>query len=143
MPAKLYVPLPHRQGLNEVELFLRNAPKGAFLAPGAYLRAMRARLAMSQRDLAARTGVPQAHICRMERGRLDAKLGTWQRLFEAVYCDLLVLPRPRAKAGQVVFDLRQCGLWWRDRDGKAPEGTIGAQREGPNAPGARRPPAAH
>lgn len=48
------------------------------------LRALRERAALSQRDLAERSGVGKATILKLERGRQRAYPGTIQRLAEAL-----------------------------------------------------------
>lgn len=90
-------PLPHRQALNELTVFLSRAPKAATLPPAAYIRALRAALQMSQSRLARRAGVSQAHIALIESGRGDTRLGTLRKVFDALFCDLLVIPKPRGK----------------------------------------------
>jgi predicted transcriptional regulator len=49
------------------------------------LRQVRQRAGLTQRDLAARTGVAQPTIARIERGLVDPRLGTLERLLDA--CD--------------------------------------------------------
>jgi transcriptional regulator with XRE-family HTH domain len=44
------------------------------------LRSARARAGLTQRELAARTGIPQETIARIERGRADPRLDTLDRL---------------------------------------------------------------
>ena len=53
----------------------------------------RSRAGLTQRELAARTGVPQATIARIERGRADPRLGTLDRLLEGCGFGLEVEPR--------------------------------------------------
>ena len=62
-------------------------------SPGDQLRVMRSSRRVSQRHLAAESGVSQAIISRLERGA-DARLATWQRLFTALGFDAILLPRP-------------------------------------------------
>jgi predicted transcriptional regulator len=52
---------------------------------------------MSQRALAARTGVAQPTIARIERGQDDPRIGTLERLFAA--CDETIEAVPRAGSG--------------------------------------------
>lgn len=49
---------------------------------GRMLRYARSRARMTQRELASRTGVPQETIARIERGRVDPRVGTLDRLLE-------------------------------------------------------------
>lgn len=50
---------------------------------GATLRKARSRARLSQRTLAARTGIAQPTIARIELGLVDPRVGTLARLFEA------------------------------------------------------------
>lgn len=50
---------------------------------------------MTQTQLARRIGIPQSHIAKIEGGKVDVQLNTLRRLFEALNCDLTVLPSPR------------------------------------------------
>ena len=49
---------------------------------GRMLRYARSRARLTQRELAARSGIPQETIARIERGRVDPRLGTLDRLLE-------------------------------------------------------------
>lgn len=55
---------------------------------------LRLRHHLGQGELAARAGMTQAQISRLERGR-DPKLSTLRRVYGAMDCELLVLPLPR------------------------------------------------
>jgi transcriptional regulator with XRE-family HTH domain len=58
------------------------------------LRAARHRARLSQRELAARTGIAQPTIARIERGLVDPRVGTVDRLLEACGARLSVEPLP-------------------------------------------------
>lgn len=60
---------------------------------GRMLRHARARAGLSQRVLAATTGIPQETIARIERGRVDPRVGTLDRLLEGCGYGLEHLPR--------------------------------------------------
>lgn len=60
---------------------------------GRMLRFARSRANLTQRELAAKSGVPQETIARIERGRADPRLGTLDRLLEAAGYGLEVEPR--------------------------------------------------
>jgi transcriptional regulator with XRE-family HTH domain len=77
------------------------------------MRALRAELRMSQAALARRAGMTQAQIGRLEKGRADAKLGTWRRVFEAMFCELLVVPLARKRPGDAVAEQRLARSWAR------------------------------
>jgi transcriptional regulator with XRE-family HTH domain len=60
---------------------------------GRMLRFARSRARLTQRELAAKSGIPQETIARIERGRADPRLGTLDRLLEACGYGLEVEPR--------------------------------------------------
>lgn len=60
---------------------------------GRMLRDARARAGLTQRQLAAKAGIPQETIARIERGRSDPRVTTLDRLLEACEFGLEVLPR--------------------------------------------------
>jgi len=60
---------------------------------GRMVRYARQRAGLTQRQLAAKAGVPQETIARIERGRVDPRLGTLDRLLEAAGMGLEALPR--------------------------------------------------
>ena len=60
---------------------------------GRMLRTSRSRAKLTQRALAAKSGIPQETIARIERGRVDPRVGTLDRLLEACEFGLEVLPR--------------------------------------------------
>lgn len=64
---------------------------------GHSLRKARRRSGLSQRALAARTGVAQPTIARIERGQDDPRIGTLERLFLA--CGETIEALPRAGSG--------------------------------------------
>lgn len=106
MSGRTRVSIVHYRALNQTVLFVARAPAQARLPPHVYLRAVCSALRMSQAQLAQRSGIPQAHIARLERGRTPAKVSTLARLYDAMFCDLLVLPRPRQRLGDALSDLR-------------------------------------
>jgi transcriptional regulator with XRE-family HTH domain len=114
MPILTKVPLIHRVALNELVIRLYNPPKAMTYPPAAYLRALRSYMRMSQRQLARRSGLGQAHICRIERGRVDPGLAAWRRLFHALFCDLLIVPRPRRRPGEALGERLTQGDPFRD-----------------------------
>ena len=107
------IPLPHRQALNATFIFTSRAPEKARRDPAMYMRALRAELRMSQAALARRAGMTQAQIVRLEKGGADARLGTWRRVFEAMFCELLVVPLARKRPGDAVAEQRLARSWAR------------------------------
>lgn len=60
---------------------------------GRMVRYARRRAALTQRQLSAKSGIPQESIARIERGRVDPRVGTLDRLLEACGYGLEALPR--------------------------------------------------
>ncbi len=60
---------------------------------GRMVREARQRSGLTQRALAAKAGIPQETIARIERGRVDPRVGTLDRLLEACGCGLESMPR--------------------------------------------------
>lgn len=96
-----------RNALDRVIAYSDRAPDGlAGLEPHVLIRMLRHRLRMSQSQLARRVGLPQSHIAKIESGRTDMQLGTARRIFSALFCGMVILPRPerdldKAVAGRV------------------------------------------
>jgi transcriptional regulator with XRE-family HTH domain len=94
---------PQKRRLNSLIVYGRQAPRRS-LPAGQLVRAIRATLEMSQRQLARRTGLPQAHIARLERGACDMTIGTLERLLDALSCDLVLVPRARRHFGDLRYE---------------------------------------
>ncbi len=60
---------------------------------GRMLREARGRANFTQRQLATKAGIPQETIARIERGRVDPRVGTLDRLLEACEFGLESMPR--------------------------------------------------
>ncbi len=60
---------------------------------GRMVRDARRRAGLTQRELAAKAGIPQETIARIERGRADPRTGTLDRLLEACGYGLESMPR--------------------------------------------------
>lgn len=60
---------------------------------GRMVRHARRRAGLTQRQLAARAGIPQETIARIERGRVDPRVGTLDRLLEGCGFGLEHMPR--------------------------------------------------
>ena len=60
---------------------------------GRMVREARKRAGLTQRGLAAKAGIPQETIARIERGRTDPRVGTLDRLLEACGYGLESMPR--------------------------------------------------
>jgi hypothetical protein len=75
-----------------------NVIKGSFEVvgmsmAGRMVRHARRRAGLTQRGLAARSGIPQETIARIERGRTDPRVGTLDRLLAGCGFGLEHLPR--------------------------------------------------
>ena len=62
-------------------------------APHVVIRRIRNALRMTQAQLAKRAGLPQSHLAKIEAGRVDVQLSTLRRIFRAMYCEAVVLPK--------------------------------------------------
>ena len=60
---------------------------------GRMVREARRRVNLTQRQLSAKAGIPQETIARIERGRVDPRIGTVDRLLEACGYGLESMPR--------------------------------------------------
>jgi transcriptional regulator with XRE-family HTH domain len=60
---------------------------------GRMLRDARRRANLTQRELAAKSGIPQETIARIERGRADPRVNTLDRLLAGCEFGLEVMPR--------------------------------------------------
>ena len=95
MPKLSGVPIAQRRALNRLQL------RGAVPAPalrlesGQWVRTLRVAFHMTQRQLAARAGVSQGNL-------VEPQLPTLRKLFDALYCDLIVLPIPRQRVAAVI-----------------------------------------
>ncbi|MBI3565535.1 MAG: helix-turn-helix domain-containing protein [Elusimicrobia bacterium] len=110
------VPIEDFRALNQAILAGETVTARARLRPAALIRALRSTLRMSQSQLGRRSGVPKAHICRIEAGRLSPRLETVERLLDAMFCDLLVLPRARVRPREAIARKRaERPVPWRYR----------------------------
>ncbi len=92
------------QAINELIRFVARAPKAAAHPTGFYLRALRGKLRMSQAQLARRSAIDQGQIARIELGQVEAELKTLRKLFGSLFCDLLIIPKPRQHLGDALAD---------------------------------------
>jgi transcriptional regulator with XRE-family HTH domain len=60
---------------------------------GSALRYARRRAGLTQRELAARAGVPQPAVARIERGTMSPRIATLERLLAATGDSLELVPR--------------------------------------------------
>jgi len=83
---------------------LKNEPKTSTSAPPPthWIRMLRNYLRMSQAELAERAHIPQSHIAGIESGKFDPQIDTLKRIYESLYCDLIVKPNPRKPLDEVL-----------------------------------------
>ena len=96
--------LPHRQATNKTLLFTKTAPDAAARPPHVYLRSIRTTLRMTQGQLSRRAGVAKSHVALVESGNANVGIDTLRRLFDAMFCDLLVVPKARKKPTQALAE---------------------------------------
>ena len=94
----------HKRALNQAIIHAGRIPTEALMTPGILVRALRSALLMSQAHLAKRCGIPQAHIALVEAGKTNVQWATIVRLCDAMFCDLLILPRPRKRPGDALAE---------------------------------------
>jgi predicted DNA-binding mobile mystery protein A len=70
--------------------------------PSALVQALRQRLGMSQAQLAKRAGLSQPHVALIEKGKLDLKLSTLDRLLKALQSELVILAKPSARLESLI-----------------------------------------
>lgn len=73
-------------------LIIRGKLKGRQISE--LIRLLRLRLQMSQKTLAARAGLTQSAISKIESGRSEIPLSTLRKALGALFCDLLLIPVP-------------------------------------------------
>lgn len=98
------------QTLNEVLLYSGLAPDCTRRETGFYLKALRGKLRMSQAQLGRRSGVDQGQIARLESGKIEAELKTLRKLFGALFCDLLIIPKARRPLGDALGERNGDGV---------------------------------
>ena len=100
------------------------------LSIGQLLALTRNRLSMSQSQLAARAGVPQSTISRIESGRLEPNVMTLRKIFDAMSCDLLISAFPRVDVDHVV---REQARKKAERTVRYLQGTMALEKQEPDS----------
>ncbi len=92
------LPVTQENVLRRIEAYTRRSPEGLEgMSLGAMIRLLRTKLRMTQGQLAKRAGMPQSHVAKMEGGLIDVQLGTLRKVFLALGCHTLILPKPKKK----------------------------------------------
>ena len=71
---------------------------------GDWIRIVRTSLRMSQANLARLSGVTQAHLAGIETGKVDPRVSTLKRIFDAMFCNVVIEPQPRKPLDEVLRD---------------------------------------
>jgi predicted DNA-binding mobile mystery protein A len=61
-----------------------------------WIRDLRKRLHMSQKHLAKRAKVTQSQLSLIESGKAKIKVATLEKIFGALFCEILIVPLPQA-----------------------------------------------
>lgn len=69
---------------------------------GQWIRTVRNYLRMTQQELAQRSQIPQSHLAQIESGKIDPQIGTLQRIFDGLSCELVIEPRPRRPLSEIL-----------------------------------------
>ncbi|MBI5631681.1 MAG: helix-turn-helix transcriptional regulator [Elusimicrobia bacterium] len=104
MPKLSGVPIAHKRALNRLQVAGVAPPAALRLEPGQWVRTLRVALHMTQRQFAARAGVSQGQLALLEKGRFQPQLAKLRRIFDALYCDLVVLPIPRKRVAAILAE---------------------------------------
>lgn len=72
------------------------------LSHAQWIRALRNYLRITQQELAQRSRITQSHLAQIESGKIDPKIGTLQRIFDGLSCDLVIEPLPRRPLSEVL-----------------------------------------
>jgi transcriptional regulator with XRE-family HTH domain len=104
MPKLSGVPIAHHIALNRLQVSGALPLAALRLKPGQWVRTLRVALHMTQRQLAGRAGVSQGNLALIEKGRFEPQIATLRRLFDALYCDLIVLPVPRQRVAAILAE---------------------------------------
>jgi predicted DNA-binding mobile mystery protein A len=77
-------------------------PEHTVVSYGQWIRTLRNYLRMTQQELAQRSHITQSHLAHIESGKIDPKIGTLQRIFDGLSCDLVIDPLPRRRLSEVL-----------------------------------------
>lgn len=97
------LPVTESRILGRLVLYGMKAPEGIESLPVHHtIKILRRGLGMTQAQLAKRAGLVQSHLARIELGHVDLQISTLQRVFRALYCDSLVLPKFKIRPEEIV-----------------------------------------
>ncbi len=98
------LPVSDRRAIHRIAEFSGRAPAAAQLEPHAMIRMLRSALHMTQAQLAKRAGLAQSHLAKIESGKVDTQVSTLRKVFGALNCDVLVVPRMRKTPEEAVVE---------------------------------------
>lgn len=88
------LPITAGKILDRLVMYGMKVPAGVESLPFYHIiKMLRHGLGMSQVQLAKRAGLAQSHLAEIELGHVDLQLSTLRKIFQALYCDTLVLPK--------------------------------------------------
>lgn len=67
-----------------------------------WIRILRNYLRMTQAELAERCHISQPHLAGIESGRTDPQIGTLNKIFQGLSCDLDIVPRPHKPLEEIL-----------------------------------------
>lgn len=67
-----------------------------------WIRDLRKKLHMSQKQLAKRARISQPKLSRIEAGKAKIKIETLEKIFQALFCDAMILPAPQEKLDDLI-----------------------------------------
>ncbi|HSX38456.1 MAG TPA: helix-turn-helix domain-containing protein [Chlamydiales bacterium] len=102
--------------------------------PAVFVRSLRKRLRMTQKQLAKRVGIPQSYIAKIESGHKKPTIETLEKIFRGLYCSLTILPIPEKNADQL---LEEQALVTAEKNVKYVSGTMALEAQRPSKPGIR------
>jgi predicted DNA-binding mobile mystery protein A len=76
--------------------------ESAGMSYGQWIRTLRNYLRMTQQELAQRAHIPQSHLALIESGKIDPQIGTLQRIFDGLSCNLVIEPRPHKPLSEIL-----------------------------------------
>lgn len=68
----------------------------------AWIKILRGYLRMTRIELADRAGVSPTHLAGIESGKFDPRVGTLQKIFKAMSCELTISPLPMKPLEEVL-----------------------------------------
>lgn len=89
--------------LRRITNYAKKAPQGMEnLSYSTLIRMIRKKLFMTQTQLAKKAGVPQSHIANIEKGNMHPRVDTLEKIFKALYCNLLMVPKPEQDLDYII-----------------------------------------